>query len=256
VIRASGQLAWWGIPEDVNPVGRDCYEPVGGQFSPMTRSDAPLVDVAQVDSGNRFSCAVTSGQIYCWGQNSAGQLGDGTTTTRLGATLPVQGITDALAVTTGDDHACALHADGTVSCWGAGATSPALVSDLADVRQVSAGVRFTCARLAAGTVSCWGANAFGQLGNGTTADAATPTPVLQISDARHVAAGSRHACAVLATGGVACWGSNQHGQLGDGRPTPTDGAPEDVDCGDAAARAAYPETCGPTPIPVRVRFLP
>jgi len=90
----------WSIPE-----------PIAGTESAM-----------QVAIGDMVGCVVTkSGEARCWGEASYnGQLGDGTTETRPTEALPVACIRNAIKVTVGDNHSCALLADGTARCWGSG----------------------------------------------------------------------------------------------------------------------------------------
>jgi alpha-tubulin suppressor-like RCC1 family protein len=72
----------------------------------------------QISAGLRYTCALRQGgAVSCWGFNGAGQLGDGTTTSRLAPT-PVTGLTDAIQISAGERHACALRQGGGVSCWG------------------------------------------------------------------------------------------------------------------------------------------
>lgn len=81
-----------------------------------------------------------------------------------------------------------------------------------------------CALRRDGGVACWGGNAFGQLGDGATANRTAPADVPGLGRVARIAAGSKHTCAVTAAGAVLCWGSNADGQLGDGttvsRPRP------------------------------------
>jgi alpha-tubulin suppressor-like RCC1 family protein len=74
----------------------------------------------------------------------------------------------------------------------------------------------SCALDSSGQAFCWGKNSSGQLGNGTTTDAAAPTPVATDLRFRAIAAGFGHTCAVALDGGAYCWGNNQLGQLGTG----------------------------------------
>ena len=80
---------------------------------------------------------------------------------------------------------------------------------------IAAGDQHTCAIVANGTVQCWGKNDHGQLGDGTKTDSSIPVTVSGINNAVSVATGQNHSCAVLATGYVNCWGANNQGQLGD-----------------------------------------
>jgi alpha-tubulin suppressor-like RCC1 family protein len=96
-----------------------CIDDADGTFAYAPLRDVDdLRDVRGVAVGGGFACAVVGdGTVSCWGDNRAGQLGDGTLTQRR-RPAPVVGIHDAIAISAGSSHACALHRDGTVSCWG------------------------------------------------------------------------------------------------------------------------------------------
>ena len=194
----------------------------------------PPLDVTAVTAGDGHTCALTSaGAVWCWGDNRAGQLGDGTTTTRrvpvavsgLGGSVVV-----ALAASWG--HTCAVTSAGAALCWGSNAygqlgdgtttdrLTPVVVTGLeSGVTAVAAGPAHSCAVTSAGAVWCWGSNADGRLGNGTTTDALTPVAVSYLDGAAKVTAGHLHTCAVTNSGAVWCWGSGGAGQLGDGTGT-------------------------------------
>ena len=184
-----------------------------------------------VSAGSRHTCALTSeGGVRCWGANGSGQLGD---SSRKDRTQPVdvKGLVgDAVAVSAGAYHTCALDASGRVACWGLnlyGQLGDGTLSDHAvavpvrglpaKVVAISAGGGQTCALTQAGEVRCWGKNGYGQLGDGTGRQRTRPVKVRGLSGkAVALSVGSRHACAVLTTGAVECWGANYWGQLGDG----------------------------------------
>lgn len=197
----------------------------------------------QISAGGDHVCAaLMSGEIWCWGNNQYGQLGNGSTSERA-APGKVAGIDSAIQVSSGGDHSCALLADGTARCWGSGLfgklgdgaaeqrLTPVAVSGLTDLVEIDAGTSFTCARKRAGTVHCWGSNAFGGLGQGSINYGNNPTPleVRELADAVQLSLGGWYACAVRQGGGAVCWGDNGSGQLGDGTriqrtlPTPVIG---------------------------------
>ena len=153
-----------------------------GVFS-TPQSVVGLTGVTSVAAGEEYACALLSGgTVYCWGNNTYGQLGN--TSIALGTPNAVQvnGVTTATAITAGENFACAL--------------------------------------LSGGIVQCWGDNGAGQLGNGGAANMGIQFPsVTGITNAIAVAAGSVHACALLADHTVRCWGDNAQGQLGDGTTT-------------------------------------
>ncbi|MFH2073499.1 MAG: RCC1 repeat-containing protein, partial [Actinomycetota bacterium] len=149
-----------------------------------------LTGVAGISGGDQHSCAVlAAGTAWCWGRNDEGQLGIGTTSNE---NYPVQ-------------------VDGRD---GSGT--------LADVAGVSSGRDHTCARHGDGSVSCWGLNNAGQLGDATTIDrlslvaVAGPGGVGQLPNAFLLSVDWHHACAAASVDEVWCWGRNDRGQLGDG----------------------------------------
>lgn len=188
----------------------------------------------EIATGLYHSCALTSaGGVKCWGANSnstlsAGQLGDGTSLTRL-VPVDVVGLSSGVvAVTAGAFHTCALTTAGGVKCWGQnfGALgdgtelhrlTPVDVVGLGSgVVAISAGGGHTCALTSTGGVKCWGAMGGYGLGDGTTQDRLAPVDVVGLAGgAAAIAAGNTHTCALTGAGGVKCWGGNA-GRLGDG----------------------------------------
>ncbi|WP_236520245.1 hypothetical protein [Sandaracinus amylolyticus] len=141
---------------------------------------------------------------------------------------------DAVSVSGGRWHTCAIRETGALVCWGynasgrlgngttTSASTPVAVSTLSSgVTSVSAGLNHTCA-VRTGAAWCWGSNASGQLGVGNTTASSTPVTVSGLgSGVVDVAAGGSHSCAVRSNGTVWCWGSNSAGQLGNGTANST-----------------------------------
>jgi alpha-tubulin suppressor-like RCC1 family protein len=188
--------------------------------------------VAAVSAGVQHTCAMTAaGGVKCWGNNSAGLLGDGTTDQRLTA-VDVVGLTSGVAAVSAGSfaHTCALTTAGGVKCWGNnnvgqlgdGTTTERLtpvdvVGLTSGVVAIDVGEAHTCALTTVGGVKCWGQNFAGHLGDGTTTERLTPVDVAGLtSGVVAVSAGQFHTCAVTTTGGIKCWGNNNSGQLGDG----------------------------------------
>ena len=186
--------------------------------------------IASVALGEQHTCALLeNGTVKCWGGNSYGQLGDGTTVLRT-SPVDVVGLTDVVALSAGAFYTCAKTRAGEMKCWGdnwAGqlgngarsfSSTPTAISfpsGAPAVRQIAAGVAHSCAILGDGSLYCWGSNAFGQIGNDQTALHASPAGVYGLeSGVLSLGAGLRHTCALMTSGGVRCWGSNQFGQLG------------------------------------------
>lgn len=190
--------------------------------------------IVSIDVGTAHTCAATSsGGAKCWGGNSSGQLGDGTTTQRL-TPVDVFGMTSNIAsVATGEYYTCAVTRSGGAKCWGSNGdgqlgdgtktlnTKPVDVVGLTSgVDVIKAGGSHTCAVTTSGGAKCWGNNANGQLGDGTTTQRLTPVNVSGLtSGVASIETEGAHACAVTISGGAKCWGWNSSGQLGDGTTT-------------------------------------
>ncbi len=205
-----------GIPVDV------CSDqfiiiPFSGEQAGI--SCAPLGGFTDVQAGLRHTCALTeAGGVMCWGQNGAGEIGDGTPNDR---TTPVD-----------------VCASGSGSGCGGGAM-------LAGITAITAGSEYTCAVAAAGDARCWGS----LLGDGTNDDSENPVGVLGLTSGVTAIAGgaqANHACAARDDGSLFCWGENSSGQLGIGSASvASHPAPEQV--GGFAPKITPTPTASDTP---------
>lgn len=165
--------------------------------------------------------------VSAWGDNSNGQLGDGTTTGRP-SPAPVQGLTDVRTIESGSGHVVALLADGTAVSWGRNAFGqvgdgtmetqyrPRPVVGLTGITKVVPGGGQTLYLLADGTI--WGAGGgfFGLLGANNLRLHPEPVRVDGIDEVTDLISGGGHALALRADGTVWTWGRDDYGQLGDG----------------------------------------
>jgi alpha-tubulin suppressor-like RCC1 family protein len=201
--------------------------------------------VEQLAVGYAHTCVVTSDdQVYCWGANGSGQLGDSSTTDRdLPVLIPSSrfGNKPVVAIAAGGSdvatsHTCALTNDGMAYCWGYGlngrlgnnATTNKLIPTAVTNTGALAGVTYTsivagydqtCATSVANDTYCWGANASGQLANNAVTDKLIPTPIFSPSafagvTYQTVAAGGQHTCALGSDDKAYCWGNGGAGRLG------------------------------------------
>jgi alpha-tubulin suppressor-like RCC1 family protein len=240
----------------------DPARPDAGPADGGADAGPPAWTAAQVEVGGLSTFALTTdGGVKGWGDNSVGELGDGTQTNR---NVPVDtaGLPSAaIRVAAGSFHACAALAAGGVRCWGenqngelgngapsAAHSQPQAVVGLAGaVSGLSAGSAHTCALLSGGSVVCWGQNDRGQVGDGTSGNVRPQaTPVTLGQPAAAVTAGASHSCALLQDATVKCWGDNYYGQLGTGTamdefdsPTPVLG----LAAGVKAVAAGSSHTC-------------
>jgi alpha-tubulin suppressor-like RCC1 family protein len=203
-----------------------------------TRNSSTPVDVMVLSTGivalaagGGHTCALTSlGGVWCWGLNTTGQLGDGTTINRLKPVEVLDLSTGVTALAAGLNHTCALINGGWVKCWGLneegqlGDGSRINRSTPGDVVGLSKGVTalatggwHTCALTGDNGVKCWGHVVVGHLGDGKTLLSRIPVNVVGLpSGVTTLAAGEVHTCALTISGGVKCWGFNYNGELGDG----------------------------------------
>ena len=229
-LRKDGTIACWGRDGlgRFGEVESDFQETDQLGTFPVPVQVTDITDAVAIATGEEHSCALhQNGKISCWGYNLWGQLGNGQSVLRV-SILPVEvvGITDATAVSLGRHHSCALHQDGTVSCWGTLITSgmslaaPVKISGIAGATNIATGEFHTCTVHQDGTISCWGINDQEILGGGQADEdlehSAGPVQVKGITDATAIATGWGHTCALHQIGTVSCWGRNYHGELGNG----------------------------------------
>lgn len=207
------------------------------------------VDVLGLTSGveaiagsNWHSCAlVAGGKAKCWGRNSLGQLGDGTTTNR---PTPVDVVAPSGSIkqlSAGGSFTCALLSNNRVRCWGwnvvgelgDGSTADSSVATKVrglkgKITAISAHDLHACALGKKGKVWCWGTNIYGALGTGVPTLRTSPVDVIGLqSGVAAIVAGDKHNCARMTTGKLKCWGLNLHGQLGN-QDTADSGTPVDA----------------------------
>ena len=184
-LKADQTVACWGSPS-LGQVGAGTYStstPSGFPVRPTPLVVSGVTAATALAVGGAHSCAlVAGGTVKCWGDNSRGQLGNGSTT-----------------------------------AGGAATPTPQLVGGLTDASQIVAGAVHTCARRTAGTSACWGDNYYGELGNGTTVNATSPQTVSGLPANSVLAAHlGNHSCALSTDSTARCWGANFFGALGNG----------------------------------------
>lgn len=216
-VRADGSVWCWGEDPGQDP------------STLLPRQVAGVNDAQFVTAGGAFACALRENrQVVCWGNNALGQLGRGTFDAGDAIAQPVAGLNDAVAVSAGWNHTCAIRMDRTVWCWGGngdGATgygqlgdgtlvnraSPVQVEGLSDVISLAAGGWTTCATVVDGSTWCWGHGERGTLGDGNFSNSSVPVQVAGIDDAGLIALGDFTACVSRGDESVWCWGDTSWG---------------------------------------------
>lgn len=188
----------------------------------------PVADLASgiiaIEAGEDHALALDfEGEVWAFGENYAGQLGDGTFNDRGRHPQHVLHLPPIVAIAAGGTMSLALDADGVVWAWGqqnlAGigdGTVPVAVAGLPPIAAISAGGDHALALAQDGSLWAWGRNGDGELGDGTQTDSDVPVAVSGLTTVASISAGDFHSLALLADGTVWAWGANASGELGDG----------------------------------------
>ena len=225
--RFVGEQLWtWGS----NANGQLGTGDTSSYSSPVT-TIAGGTNWKQVEGDRNHTAAIkTDGTLWTWGSNSSGQLGDGTTSSRLSPATTAGGGTNWKQIACGHAHTAAIKTDGTLWACGyngsgqlgdgtiANKSSPVTTSGGGtNWKQVAGGLYQTVAIKTDGTLWAWGSNNNGQLGDGTTVSKRSPiTTAGGGTNWKQVAGGTYHTAAIKTDGTLWTWGSNSSGQLGDG----------------------------------------
>jgi len=227
-IATDGSTYCWGSNE-----GGFLGTGVSGPSFPTPTPVAGNRKFISVARGHLHSCALDSLQYaYCWGDNSYGQLGDSSITSRITPT-PVFTNVRFQSIVTGRSHTCAIDVSGLVYCWGLGSLVgdgstggarlvPKRASSDSVFVAIAAGSQHTCGVLRGGAVACWGQEgglSRGVLGAGDGFNSqlkAVPSLVPSNQSFKSVYVGSYNSCALSVENTAFCWGLNANGQLGDG----------------------------------------
>ena len=254
IVSSTGVLKCWGL----NTNGQIGDATIVQKLAPVVINSG--TSYSQVDTGTSHSCGivVSTGVLKCWGLNSDGRLGDGSTTQRTSPVVINTGVSYS-QVSAGAAHSCGIvTSTGVLKCWGNNASgqlgdgsttnrlSPVVIDSGVSYSQVSAGTDHTCGIVSStGVLKCWGSNLYVQLGDGTALDRLSPMVIDTGVSYSQVSAGTDHTCGIVSgTGVLKCWGTNSFGQLGDGTSTQRN-SPVVIDSGVnfSEVSASYYSTC-------------
>ncbi len=221
-IVSDGTVRCWGDNSSLQ-VGAGTTE--SSIATPVTVPGLPAKPSAL--SAGQHTCALYSnGTVQCWGDNSYGQLGDGSKVKRGNPVAPT-GLPPILTISAGSSSTCVVTNTNTGLCWGYNMeglltgpgpdrTAPTAVPKLSGAQSLHVNGH-ACALMTGGKPVCWGSNKYGQLGVSDRTDSAEPVAVSGLTGVREVLPGSFFTCALRSDNSVQCWGMNSHGNLGAGR---------------------------------------
>ena len=215
-----GSRAYGGTGQN-NATGNDLVPvPIsgGGTWKHINMSVNP--------GGHQSSCGIkTDDSLWCWGSNSFGQLGDGTSTQRLVPTA-VSGGGTWKYVHTGYTHTCGIKSDDTLWCWGRGHDGsttniliPTAFAEGGTWKHVTGGFNYTCGIQTSNALRCLGNNGSGQLGDDVLPSLTIPREISGGGLWKRVITANLYTCAIKTDETLWCWGANGSSKLGDGTTT-------------------------------------
>lgn len=202
-------------------------------FNQLSTVTVPAIEYpawTQISTLWNSTCGLRAdGTAWCWGQDTNGQLGNGTLFTGT-QSVPTPVFNSSAVrwskISTGGSHACGIKEDGTLWCWGSdssgqigdgaggGGVIPIAVGAATDWVDISAGLVTTCGVRANGDAYCWGADGDGQVGNNAAfADQISPALVVG-GPWSQISVRAYHTCAVKTDGSLWCWGDDAYERLG------------------------------------------
>lgn len=209
---------------------------VPGAVAPhqATPATVALSNVQALDAGTHHTCALSEGEVYCWGLNTQWQLGASPPPADNRPRTVIE-VTQARELDLGASYSCARQEDGSVACWGGylatfdsdlsghrqhhtNTGQPSPITSLSNAVQVAVGFTHACARNENGRVLCWGRNETSQIAPRRWSDLrSSATRVSGVRNAQDLGAGGFHTCATTPTG-LYCWGGI-HGEVTGNRRT-------------------------------------
>ncbi len=206
-----------------------CRVTVTQKNSDSDEKEEHIIIDNQVSLGNSYSAVLRkNGDLYTFGSNAVGQLGDGTTDD---SHIPVKIMSNVKSISIGNYHSAAIKENGDLYTWGDnyyGQLGNGTKDDSPSPQKIMSNVKTVClgkyghsaAIKENGDLYIWGDDSFDLLGNGTKDD--SPSPQKIMSNVKSVSLGISHCAAIKENGDLYTWGLNTYGELGDGTNNSSD----------------------------------
>ena len=182
----------------------------------MLESDVKFKEVL---AGSNYSLAIDeAGNLWAWGYNRSGQLGDGTNTNSY-EPKQIKQDTQFNKIASAYNVSLAIDKAGNLWTWGDGTKEPNKIETSTKFKEISANEDHKLAIDTLGNIWAWGTNEYAQLGDGTTTSSVNPKKITSNTKFNKISAGFLYSLAIDETGNLWAWGNNSIGQLGDGTTT-------------------------------------
>lgn len=231
-----GNVYAWGYNYGKGQIGQDFS--IWDVPTPTQINGLPIIkNIAVGTSGHHVLALSEDGDVYAWGNNNLGQVGDGTrTNTFIPKKVPNLPIIKSIAA--GQSSSFAISESGELYTWGLELnsevanynytynTTPVLMENMNNVKSISTTYSNSAiALMEDGTIMTWGLNESGELGDGTLNNRDIPEKISDLNNIKEISVGDNHVLALTEDGKVWSWGSNWDGQIGIGTndqsiPTP------------------------------------
>jgi alpha-tubulin suppressor-like RCC1 family protein len=208
-----------------------------GDGTSIFRTSPVVIDRGRVykaiSSGGSHRCGIRSDDsLYCWGDNSKGQVGVGGSSVSL--PMKVDSGTKYLQVSAGSQYTCGITTGNVLKCWGDNTNyklgdntstsrpNPIVIDSGTLYKKVDTGSgSWTggCGITIDDHIKCWGYNYYGAVGDGTTTTSRVPVPIMSSTIFTEISVGSDYACAITDAKALYCWGTGSDNRLGTGTTT-------------------------------------
>ena len=216
-------------------MGSNSYGQLATSTNPVIVPEVTNLQFSQIATKGATVLALSGGDVYAWGYNLDGQVGDGTLVNRdtpavVLAASATLGASPVVGIAVGGNHSAAVTQSGTLYAWGSNSNgqagqglsntflpnSPSPANIGSGFTKVACGGQHSLAIAQDGSLWAWGGNASGQLGDGTFINRTSPRLIDNSRIYTFISCGVSHSAAIDRDNNLFVWGANGYGQVGNG----------------------------------------